>query len=214
MEQWLVIGISGVTCGGKSSLSNDVFDYFKERQGHEIKPGIELKRVHILHQDTYYRSIDHPNHQKIEKLNHINWEIIESIDMEKMINDITEILGKTFVIYNTRSSTRAKNSRHNNMFAHHFAGSPHQMKARAFQDNGELIADENDLNNFKIIKQNHVLNILIIEGILVFNHPVTIDLCNVKYHLHVPYEVCKARRNNRSYNPPDVLGKFINNIPD
>jgi len=178
--------------------------------GSEIKAGIEVNRVELINQDNYFRAIDDPAHQKIEKLGHLNWEIIESINMDRMTSDIMQIVGKKFVLYNTRSSSLLSTLEHDNLFAHHYAGSHHQIKPRTFDDvsNGDLISDDDQYNFKKIIKHNNVLNILIIEGFLILNHPVTMDLCNVKYHLHIPYEVCYARRQARTYEPPDVLGKL------
>lgn len=202
MEQWLVIGISGVTCSGKTTLAKSLHKHFKDQIGRELKAGVELNRVEMVNQDTYFRQVDDPNHQVVEKLNHLNWEIIESIDMDKMVKDVMEILGPKFLLYKTRSSTVA--AHYENLFTHHYIGHPYQPKARMFRGH-----DEDDLmlehcNFKKIVKHNNLLNILIIEGFLIFNHPVVFDLCNVKFHLHVPYEVCYARRSRRTYDPPDV----------
>jgi nicotinamide/nicotinate riboside kinase len=210
MEQWLIIGISGVTCSGKTTLADSLYKHFKERNGQEIKPGIELNRVELLNQDDYFRSVDDPNHQKVERLNHLNWEIIESIDMNKMIRDIMETLGSKFVLYNTRSSSLVNSLDHGNLFQNHYNLNQHHPKPRIARDSDELMLDEEETCNFKkIVKHNNLLNILIVEGLLVFNHSVTFDLFNVKFHLHVPYEVCYARRSKRTYDPPDVPCKFI-----
>lgn len=195
-EQWLVIGISGITCGGKTTLANRLYKYFNDKKGHEIKAGIELRRVELINQDDYFRQVDDPNHVKVEKLNHLNWEVIESMDMERMSNDIMKILGNDFQLYNTHLST-VSNIEHENLFSNHFSNN----SMRNFND--ELMIDEDHMN-YKHLKHNSVLNILIIEGFLIFNHPVTLDICNLKFHLHVPYEVCYARRKNRIYEPPDV----------
>lgn len=205
MEQWLVIGVSGVTCGGKTTLAQSLYEHYKKQSGLELKAGVELNRVELVNQDKYFRQEDDPNHQNVERLNHLNWEIIESINMDKMISDVMEILGPKFLLYKTRSSTLTSN--HENLFTHHYIGHPYQQKSRLFRghDNDDLMLHDDEHCNFKkIVKHNSLLNILIIEGFLIFNHPVTFDLCNVKYHLHVPYEVCYERRKNRAYDPPDV----------
>jgi nicotinamide/nicotinate riboside kinase len=206
MEQWLVVGVSGVTCSGKTTLAHSLHKYFKEQIGRELKAGVELKSVELLNQDAYFRQVDDPNHQNVEKLNHLNWEIIESIDMDKMISDMMKILGPKFLLYKTRSSTLE--STHENLFHHHYIGHPYQQKSRLFRphDTGDemMLHDDEPFNFKKIVKHNSLLNILIVEGFLVFNHPVSFDICNVKFHLHVPYEVCFARRSKRAYDPPDV----------
>lgn len=200
MEQWLIVGISGVTCGGKTTLANNLYNYFRGKCGHELKTGLELNRIEIIKQDDYFRKVDDPKHQKIEQLNHINWEIIESIDTDRMINDIMKILGKKFTLYSTKINSIHMDS--DNLFARHYT-----TNCSASRGYNDLMINDHDSVTFKHIKHNNVLNILIIEGFLVFNHPVTLDLCNVKFHLHVPYEVCCERRKSRVYDPPDVLGK-------
>jgi len=204
MEQWLVIGVSGVTCSGKTTLAQSLYRHLKEQSGSEIKAGIELNRVEMLNQDTYFRQVDDRNHQLIEKLNHLNWEIIESIDMSKMVNDIMEILGDKFVLYNTRSSGLLSSQHRDSLFQNNYASNHQHLKQRTFRSNDLMMHDDHQCNFTKIVRHNNLLNILIIEGFLIFNHPVTLDLCNVKYHLHVPYEVCYERRIRRTYDPPDV----------
>lgn len=86
MERWIVIGLSGVTSSGKTTLAKSLHQHFKNQLGHELQAGIELNRVELVNQDSYFRSVDDPNHQKVHKLNHLNWEILESIDMNKMVN--------------------------------------------------------------------------------------------------------------------------------
>jgi uridine kinase len=203
-EQWIVVGISGITCGGKTTLASKLFNYFQEHRGHELKTGIEINRVEILNQDNYFRPVDDPKHKHVKRLNHINWEIIESIDTDRMVNDIMEKLGKKFVLYNTIS--KIINRDDDDLFKHHYESGFNSM--RKYDDDWSPNEDE-DLDNlyYKHIKHNFILNILIIEGFLIFNHAVTLDLCNIKFHIHVPYELCYERRKKRSYDPPDVLGK-------
>lgn len=205
MEQWLVIGVSGVTCSGKTTLAQSLFQHFKKQSGSEIKAGVELNRVELMNQDTYFRPVDDSNHQKIEKLNHLNWEIIESLDTNRMVSDIMEILGDKFLLYNTRSSGLVSSEHGGTLFQNNYANNQQQKPFR----NEELVITDDDQCNFKkIVKHNNLLNVLIIEGFLIFNHPVTFDLCNVKYHLHVPYEVCYERRIKRTYDPADVPCKI------
>lgn len=201
MEQWLVIGISGVTCSGKTTLAQSLYERFKEKSGHEIRTGVEVGRVELVNQDQYFREVDDPNHVRVEQLNHLNWEIIQSLDMEKMTNDIMSLLGPNFVLYNTKSS-RATSPK--SLFSENYADKQIFQKTRRHAGSDDGFMDDDQCKHMKIIKQDSLLNILIVEGFLIFNHAVTFDLCNVKYHLHVPYEVCYARRKNRTYDPPDV----------
>ncbi|XP_076763053.1 nicotinamide riboside kinase [Xylocopa sonorina] len=77
-KRWFVFGISGATCSGKTSLANRLQK--------------ELKNSVIVHQDNYFLPVDDPRHTKIEELNHFNWEIITSMDMEKMRSDILKLI--------------------------------------------------------------------------------------------------------------------------
>ncbi|XP_051860840.1 calcium homeostasis endoplasmic reticulum protein isoform X2 [Drosophila albomicans] len=52
------------------------------------------------------------------------------------------------------------------------------------------------------------INVLFIEGFMIFNQPELLALCNIKYHVHLPYEKCFERRSKRTYDPPDVTGYF------
>lgn len=110
--------------------------------------------------------------------------------MDKMLKDIFEILNSRFILHQTKSVTN------------------HFQSDNIFWDHYRSHLTEDKLNNHgilnKIVKSNVLLNILIIEGFLVFNHAILLDLCNLKFHLHVPYEVCYERRQKRMYDPPDV----------
>lgn len=46
----------------------------------------------MVRQDDYFLSSDDPRHIKIHELNHMNWELITSMDMQKMYSDIVQIL--------------------------------------------------------------------------------------------------------------------------
>ncbi|XP_028048676.1 nicotinamide riboside kinase 1 [Monomorium pharaonis] len=76
-KQWFVIGISGATCSGKSTLADKICDNF---------PSI------MIRQDDYFLPSGDPRHVKIQGLNHMNWELITSLDMQKMYSDIIKIL--------------------------------------------------------------------------------------------------------------------------
>ncbi|KAK0180481.1 hypothetical protein PV327_006118 [Microctonus hyperodae] len=78
MARWLIIGISGVTCSGKTTLAKKL---------HE-----SLRNSSYINQDCYYLPPDDSRHTHIAELNHHNWDIITSIDMEKMYLDVLKIL--------------------------------------------------------------------------------------------------------------------------
>lgn len=78
MTRWFVIGIGGVTCSGKTTLATKL---------HKL-----LKNSIIINQDDYFLPEADPRHVHDMELNHHNWDIITSLDMEKMYHDVTNIL--------------------------------------------------------------------------------------------------------------------------
>ncbi|GAB0097874.1 uncharacterized protein DMENIID0001_135530 [Sergentomyia squamirostris] len=142
-QDWLVVGISGATCSGKTTLATGLRERLVATCGFGC--------VQVINQDDYFLPDDHPQHQHIDHLGHVNYDILTALDMERMCDDVQTILS-------------------------------HQATS--------------------------ALNVLIIEGFLIFNHPLLVELCNPKFHLHVPYEVGFARRRTRTYDPPDCPGYF------
>lgn len=78
LENWLVIGISGVTCGGKTTLATSLSEL--------------LPNSKVISQDDYFLDVNDPRHTWILELNHINFDIISSLDMEQMHMDILATL--------------------------------------------------------------------------------------------------------------------------
>lgn len=164
MSMWLVVGISGVTCGGKSTLASGLCDFFNNIKGTTfLSSNIIVENVSIIRQDDYFLPEDDFRHQCIPQLCHINWEIPSAINFEKMIADIKNIV--------------------NNKFCSGIA--------------------KTDMG-----KKDTKVNILVVEGFLIFSHPALIEICQLKFHIHIPYEMCYSRRKIRVYNPPDVPGYF------
>ncbi|XP_076172269.1 nicotinamide riboside kinase [Ptiloglossa arizonensis] len=91
-KKWVILGISGTTCSGKTSLVNQLHK--------------ELKNSFIIHQDNYFFSMDDPRHTKIPKLNALNWEIITSVDMNKMHSDIFKLIESSPNNDNVETNTR------------------------------------------------------------------------------------------------------------
>ncbi|VVD04716.1 unnamed protein product [Leptidea sinapis] len=78
MSNWVIIGISGVTCGGKTTLSNRLKDL--------------LVPVYVFHQDKYFYPDDSPHHVKCQNLDHNNYDILSALDMDTMYNDIVSLM--------------------------------------------------------------------------------------------------------------------------
>lgn len=77
-KKWVVLGISGATCSGKTSLVNRLHK--------------ELKNSVFICQDNYFLPADDPRHTYIPGLNAMNWEIITSLDMDKMRSDVLNLI--------------------------------------------------------------------------------------------------------------------------
>ncbi|XP_059480290.1 nicotinamide riboside kinase 1 isoform X1 [Neocloeon triangulifer] len=80
-EGWLVIGVSGVTCGGKSLMA---------RKLHSLFPGSTY-----LGLDRYFRDLSDPNHQKAPGLDHFNWEVPTALNFEAWRKSVQHILAGT-----------------------------------------------------------------------------------------------------------------------
>uniref|UniRef100_A0A182QJK4 Deoxynucleoside kinase domain-containing protein n=1 Tax=Anopheles farauti TaxID=69004 RepID=A0A182QJK4_9DIPT len=226
METWLVIGISGVTNGGKTTLAKALETYFLAHKGTVFfRENLHLNQVVSICQDDYFLPVDSPRHEIIKKLNHINWEVMGSLDMDRMCQDVMKVLGHKFILYDCQ---QLRNHHQNgdrdremdgpepvepamdeyNLFADHFLSN----FLTKYDENGT--ASQRATNLIKKSKNesyqslNMKLNILLLEGFLIFNHSFTRDLCTVKFHIHLPYERCYARRMQRVYDPPDVVGYF------
>lgn len=129
----------------------------------------------MINQDEYFLPVDHPNHTWIEKLNHINWEILTALDVDKMCDDIRAIVG-----------------------------------CDTYYERNSLLMMETTTSMLDDVSVTDPIetNILIVEGFILFNHTVSSDLCDIKFHLHLPYEKCWERRQKRVYVPADVVGYF------
>lgn len=171
MSSWFVIGVSGVSCAGKTSLSHNLREFLLNGRFADPKWNADAKvqalhrrltncrfrigQVKLLHQDDYF--LPEMMQEDVEVLGHKNWEIITAMDMQRMCKDIENTL---------------------------------------ISGCGEMITDMN------------VINILIVEGFTIFANQFILELCNLKVHMHLPYEKCFERRKKRVYDPADVIGYF------
>lgn len=70
LNDWILVGVSGVTNGGKTSLVNYLQKAFDG--------------CVVLHQDDFFRSEYDDKHEMIPELNHANWEALSSVDWDKL----------------------------------------------------------------------------------------------------------------------------------
>ncbi|XP_076682825.1 nicotinamide riboside kinase [Andrena cerasifolii] len=78
LKKWLIVGISGATCSGKTTLANQIHN--------------ELRNSVVIHQDDYFLPADDARHVYIPEINHLNWELETSMDMDKMRSDILNLI--------------------------------------------------------------------------------------------------------------------------
>jgi uridine kinase len=76
----LVVGISGATCSGKTTICNILRRIFVNSR--------------VFNQDDYYWKEDSPHHIRDEN-SIINWEVMSGFDMKTMYKDIKEHINKS-----------------------------------------------------------------------------------------------------------------------
>lgn len=163
--KWFIIGISGATCGGKTTIANKLSSIFPNSR--------------VINQDSYFLPVDDDRHVWIPELNHINFDILTSLDMDKMHSDIKDIiLDSTYQVNDTPTSIPCTNC----------APPSKEQIVKAVTDKK--------------------INFLILEGFCIFYHKPIESLCNLKYFVTLNKEECYRRRIQRVYEPPDCPGYF------
>lgn len=155
---WLIVGITGGTCSGKSTLAKSIVDHINSEKV-EFPENISIGTVKLMKQDDFFYPKTSSEHTWIPEFNYINREILSALNMTKMCADMNEILGFNYQPYSK-------------------------------------------------LEGKSVLNILVIEGFLIFNCKEIRDKCQIKFCMQLSYEECFSRRQNRKYNPPNPPGYF------
>lgn len=155
---WLIIGITGVTCSGKSTLARSIVSEICANKL-TLPQHITIGTVKLVKQDDYFHPKTSAEHIWIPEFNCINREVLTALNMNKMCENLDEILSSLH--------------------------QPDQKK-----------------------EECSVLNILVIEGFLIFNCKRISELCQIEIDLQLSYEECFNRRKNRIYNPPNPPGYF------
>lgn len=150
----LIVGISGVTCSGKSTLATSLLSFLLNSA--KDSAARRIHQVRLIRQDDYFYKRDSPHHTWIPEMNYINREIMSALDMPRMISDIESIIHG-------------------------------------------LCCDQ---------PTDGTVNILIIEGFLIFNQPKVLSLCDVRIEIQITQAVCRERRKLRTYNPPNPTDYF------
>lgn len=181
----LIIGISGATCSGKTTLANAL---------NRVIPNSIA-----LNQDQYYWHDDSKNHVLAEGINHINWELVSAFDNDRLVKTIKSIAAKSAPLEDTNFDSflerfetiadESKNLNPNPLFSKHVDVSDPVVKNL-----------RNLLSTFP--------KVILLDGILIFNHPELLNICDLKFFFTLDYKTCSERRTLRSYDPPDVPGYF------
>lgn len=175
-EDWLILGISGATCSGKSSVAKQIHSLFTNSV--------------LLHQDDYFHDAASDKHTRIPELNHINFEILSSLDMEAFKNRIHMVLQSGDGEHDAEGRRVDLESRF-----------------RETYQSGEIVP-ANECLLGKIQNLKYVPNILILEGFLLYNDEDIHNLCDIKTYFTLDRATCWERRKTRVYDPPDVPGYF------
>ncbi|XP_076347936.1 nicotinamide riboside kinase 1-like [Tachypleus tridentatus] len=78
MKGWILVGLSGVTCGGKTTLAAMLQK--------SVTGSI------ILSQDEFFREEYSDKHEMIPELQHVNWESLSSIDWNSFMSKLFELM--------------------------------------------------------------------------------------------------------------------------
>lgn len=218
MPQWLVIGISGVTCGGKTTLAHNLRDYFSSQRNAQLwNTPYTIGDTQLISQDDYFLPVDDLRHKWIEKLNAINFELITSLDMKQMLSDITWTMKGRYLALDPIENIDYINEISMSTTFEHYAPQTHHYQNHYNHHHLNQLPNQRHSHATHIMRVNSQpstqlrdtkINILIIEGFMIFNQPELLQLCHLKYHFHLPYEKCFERRRKRTYDPPDVTGYF------
>lgn len=194
----LVVGIGGVTNGGKTSLCT----FLKQR----------FPAATIINMDDYYYPEDSPHHIWIDGMNHQDWDVVSSVNMGQLEKDIkgwvdTAIQKTSKTAIQETSKTSCTNADQHN------TPSP---------NNG----DQGNTTSANVSNSN--IPMLFVEGIMIYNYKPLLPHFNKKYFFTLDKETCLKRRLGRHYLPPDKEGYFeqavwpryleykqeIDNLPD
>lgn len=168
MSGWIVIAFSGVTNGGKGTITKHLMDV--------LPPSTRL-----ICQDDYFFTEDYPHHvMSPGGLNHFNWDIITSLDMEKMTQDVQAIV----------------------------SSKPKLDEAFFVNNDPDGSVKSNVGVNSDASKNSHTRPILLLDGFLLFDHPPLASMCDLKYFFTLGKDECYRRRQARDYDPPDPPGYF------
>lgn len=155
----IVIGISGITGGGKTTLATRMLPFLSDPKNADIFDGVRINKVHLINQDKYFYARDSPNHKWIPEINFINREILSAMNMDQFAADVAETVDK-------------------------------------LRENDDL--NEN-LVPIGADSTRVLVNILLVEGFLIYNDERINRFCELRFHIYLSYEVGLQRRLKRTF---------------
>lgn len=168
MSGWIVIAFSGITNGGKGTITKRLLDV--------LPPSTRL-----ICQDDYFFTEEYPRHvMSPGGLNHFNWDIITSLDMERMTQDVQAIL----------------------------ASKPILNEAFSVNNDPVDFAKTKAGVNSGASRISHTRPILLLDGFLLFDYPPLASMCDLKFFFTLDKVECFGRRQARNYDPPDPPGYY------
>lgn len=135
-KRWIVVGISGITCSGKTTLALKIQD-------------MKYNCI-ILHQEKYNHPRCHPKHQLANECKEVIMEIESAVNLRQLYLDTIKIL-----------------------------------KGENVPNSVTSINDSLDQ-----------CYILVLDGSFVLNYAPLRDICDLRYHLTLNFNVCESRRKN------------------
>lgn len=145
-KQKIVVGVSGVSCGGKTTVATGLLAWLNKSE----------QNATVVTQDDFYKPASELPMNTFT--NFLEFDEPESVRMDLIKQKIEEWLDEPVEL------------------------------------------DQEDAQ------------ILIVEGTMIFTDPSICDLCDLRYLVHVDFEVAKYRRSLRNYPIPDPVGIMAQNI--
>jgi nicotinamide/nicotinate riboside kinase len=103
----LVVGLGGVTNGGKTTMCHSLKRLFSSNHYN--------LRVISMHLDHYFRSPDDPHHVHLVEFDHHDWDSLNALDTDRFLADIESnrwkcdiLLVEGFLIFNIPYSSNKK----------------------------------------------------------------------------------------------------------
>ncbi|ODN03626.1 Nicotinamide riboside kinase 1 [Orchesella cincta] len=150
----------------------------------------------IVHQDHYFYDDDWPHHIRVpEAENHVNYEIFNALNMDKMYKDVQNILEGPPKFTQPEKQLEVDSN----------VGD--KAETPNFDEATEKFIQQIPPLKVNVSKYNHV-PILIIEGFTIFASQFLFDKCHARFFFSLDKETCQQRRSERNYFPPDSPNYF------